>query len=169
MSKNAVKKKKTFIDVEEVIPKVPDLDLDLYSLNIIEVGVRKLVSVLWKRNYATICSCAGHTNGLEPLPWVAVLIDEAEPQHLMRLFSVVGRFNLSLGKGGRLPKPSDTWVLLPQMTQSGLAVYVRPHSLNERRTQKEMKRLRELGNRLASFIKKEYDAGQRKDDIEVVL
>lgn len=68
------------------------------------------------------------------------------------MFSAVGRFNLSLGKKGKLPKPDKLWVLVPQMTAGGLAVYLRPHSLNEKSSKQEINRLRRLGERLASFI-----------------
>ena len=152
-----VSKKKSSGKFEEVIGKVPELDLNIYGLGVVESGIRNLVSALWTRKYLTVCSCAGHLGALEPLPWVAILIDKSDPCHLLRLFSAIGRFNLSLGKNGRLPRPDDIWVLAPQMTVAGLAVYLRPHFLNEKNSQKEIDRLRQLGEKLASFMEEKCE------------
>lgn len=147
-------KKNSNDKAEEVIGVNPELDLNHVGLEVIEPGIKKLVSVLWKRNYHTVCSCAGHTKALEPLPWIVILTDESNPEPLLKLFSAVGRFNLSLGKNGKLPKADKLWVLVPQMTAGGLAVYLRPHSLNEKSNKQEINRLRQLGEKLAFFMEK---------------
>lgn len=137
---------------EEVIGKVPELDLNIEGFKVIEQGVRDLVIVLWERGYRTVCSCAGHTKAFEAAPWVTILIDEADHQLLFKLFLAVGRFNLNKGEDGKLPRSIDTWVLSPQQVDEKFAVYLRPQVLNERRSYKEIKRLQRLGAELASFI-----------------
>ncbi len=152
MSRKRDKRKTDGTHPEEIIGQVSTQDLGVTGFEVVEEGIRSLVVVLWERGYNTVCSCAGHIGGLEPLPWITILVNEADPWSLLRLNQAVGRFNLSQGENGMLPETAVTWVLSPQITQGGLAVYLRPQSLNERRDRKEILRLREIGEKLAKFI-----------------
>jgi hypothetical protein len=148
------KKLKEAESAEVIIGKRAGLDLNVCGFNVIEPGIRNLVYVLHRLGFTTICSCAGHVKALEPLPWVAIstLPANLSDRKLGGLMIFLARFNLSQGKNGKLPRASDTWVLSPQVVGNELLLFLRPQSLNERRSFAEIQRLRELGIKLASFL-----------------
>jgi hypothetical protein len=147
------------IDGDKIMPLPPEMDLEEYGFEIIEEGVKKLVKVLWRLNYKTVCSCAGHKSALEPYPWVAILIDLNDPtKQLERLAETVARFNISIGKNGNLPRAIDTWTLMPIISPKGFSIYLQPCNINTRRSFKKILRLRKAADELASYIEKECKA-----------
>jgi len=143
-------------DGHKTTPLLPELDLDVRGFDVVEVGVRELVKVLWGLGYRTVCSCAGHTKGLEPYPWVVIPMGSASISNpLEKLALAVARFNVSLGKNGSLPEALKTWVLAPHCHIGGLLIYLQPLDTNVVRSPQRISELRQSSEKLASFIKNE--------------
>lgn len=143
-------------DGHKTTPLLPELDLDIKGFDVVEVGVRELVKVLWGLGYRTVCSCAGHTKGLEPYPWVVIPVGSANISNpLDKLAMAVARFNVSLGKNGRLPEALKTWVLAPHCHVQGLLIYLQPLDTNIGRLPERISELRQSSAKLALFVKNE--------------
>lgn len=142
-------------DGHPIIPLHPELDLREVGFDVVELGVRNLVKILWELGYRTVCSCAGHPKELEPYPWVVIPIDlTVSGEQLLKLAEAVAHFNISLGKDGRLPQALRTWALVPISGPSGFAIYLQPLNPNTRRSPKTISRLRTSADQLALYLEK---------------
>jgi hypothetical protein len=140
-------------DGAPIVPLPPELDLDKHGLGVVESGVRQLVSTLKDLGYKTVCSCAGHTGGLEPYPWLVFLVEnEVDEKQLLRLIVALGRFNKSQGKNGNMPMAKDLWIISP-IQQEIPTIHLQPADLNPGRNLKRISVLRRQSEKLASFLR----------------
>ena len=144
-------------DGDPIIPLEAALDLNQEGFQIIERGVRRLVEVLWRRGYRTVCSCAGHIKELDPFPWIAISLDLNAPIKLAKIANAVARFNMMFGKDGHLPEWEDTWTLCPLISPSGFSIYLHPLDSNKIRSLSRISELRQRADVLASLFEKELD------------
>lgn len=143
-------------DGHPTIPCEPDLDLGEDGFEMVELGIRNLVSVLWNLGFRTVCSCAGHTEALEPFPWVVIPMDLATSGiQLLKLAEAIARFNMSMGEDGGMPKSSQTWTLVPLMGPSGFAIYLQPFNSNTEHSPQTISLLRKSADQLAIYINEE--------------
>jgi hypothetical protein len=141
-------------DDHPTIPFPPEMDLEVQGFEVVELGIRELVKVLWKFGYRTVCSCAGHRHDLEPYPWVVIPMNLAVVSNpLEKLAKAVARYNVSLEKDGKMPQALMIWTLSPLCRDQELVIYLQPLDTNTVRSLKKISELRRSATKMAHFMR----------------